>query len=68
MIDGKVAMIMVKSIRSSKEKIHLCLSAKLSDLSNSANTYWSLLENFVNGNKVPVIPPLLVNGNLSLTF
>ena len=59
---------MIKSIRSSKEKLRLCLSAKLSDLSNSANPYWLLLKNFVNGNKDPVIPPLLVNEKLVTNF
>ena len=59
---------LVKSIRSSKDKLYLCLSAKLSDPSNSANPYWILLKNFVNGNKDPVIPPLLVNEKLVTNF
>ena len=39
--------VLVESIRTSKEKIHLCLSAKLSDLSTSAKTYWSILKTFL---------------------
>ena len=27
----------------------------------SPNTYWSILKTFVNGSKIPLIPPLLVN-------
>ena len=35
---------MIKTIRSSKERFHLCLSAKLADRSTSAKTYWSIFK------------------------
>ena len=42
---------LVQSILFSKEKFHLQLSAKLSDPSTSAKTYWSIPRTFVNGKK-----------------
>ena len=52
---------LAESIRSSKEKLQIHLSAKSSNPSTSAKTCWSIHKTFVNGKKVPLIPPLLVN-------
>ena len=59
---------LVQSISSSKEKFHLQLSAKLSDPSTSAKTYWSIPRTFVNGKKIPLIPPLLVKRRFANNF
>ena len=48
---------MEKSIRSSKERFHLRLTAKLSDWSASANNYLSILKTFANG-KSPFNSPV----------
>ena len=34
----------------------------------SPNTYWSILKTFVNGSKIPLIPPLLVNNEFVTDF
>lgn len=52
---------LVKSVASSK-KIHLHLSAKLSDPSTSVKLHWSIHKTFVNAKKVLLISPLLING------
>ena len=44
-----------------KEKFYYKLSTKLANPSTSSKTYWSILKTFVNGKKIPVIPPLLAN-------
>ena len=43
------------------EKFYCKLSTKPAYPSTSSKTYWSILKTFVNGKKVPIIPPLLVN-------
>ena len=45
----------------SKQKYYDDLSRKLNDPLISRKKYWTLLKTFINGKKVPVIPPLLVN-------
>ena len=51
-----------------KEDYHDQLSNKLNDLENSAKAYWSILKSLYSGKKIPLIPPILVNNNLILTF
>ena len=41
---------------------------KLANPSTSSKTYWSILKTFVNGKKIPIIPPLLVNDNFITNF
>ena len=48
-------------IRDTKTEYHSKLSAKLVNPSTTAKTCWSILKTFANGEKVPVIPPLLIN-------
>ena len=59
---------LTETIRSSKEKFYCKLSTKLANPSMSSKTYWSILKTFVNGKKIPIIPPLLVNGNFITNF
>ena len=41
------------------------MSNKLDDLLAATNTYWSILNRFLNNiTKISVIPPLLVNGDI----
>ena len=64
--DCNVSVVTWKIYQFSKETFYLRLSAKLSYQSASAQTYWSILKIFVNGNKVPSIPP--VTGKLVINF
>ena len=52
---------LTETIRSSMEKFYCKLSSKLANPPTSSKTYWSTLKTFVNGKKIPIIPPLLVN-------
>ena len=36
------------------------IASKLNDSSTAPKTYWSILKSFVNGKKIPLIPPILV--------
>ena len=44
------------------------LAKKLSDLTTSSKTYWSLLKTFHNTKKVPIIPPILIENKLETEF
>ena len=51
-----------------KEEYYLHLSEKLNNPNTSSKTYWSILKSFYKGNKVPLIPPLLVNNKFVSDF
>ena len=34
----------------------------------TTKTYWSILKTFLNGKKVPIVPPLLINDKLTSDF
>ena len=51
-----------------KEEHYNNLSKKLNDSNISAKTYWSVLKSFYKGNRVPLIPPLLVNNKIVSDF
>ena len=51
-----------------KDEYYLHLAKKLNDPQTNAKTYWSVLKTFFNDKKIPVIPPLLVDGNLISDF
>ena len=55
-------------IRDTETEYHRELAAKLVNPSTSAKTYWSILKTFVNGRKVPVIPPSLINNEFISNF
>ena len=59
---------LTETIRSSKEKFYCKLSTKLANRSTSSKTYWSILKIFVNGKKILIIPPLLLNDNFITNF
>ena len=59
---------LTETIRSSKEKFYCKLSTKLANPSTLSKTYWSILQTFVNGKKILIIPPLLVNDNFITNF
>ena len=56
------------SLSSSKLKYHERLANKLNNPNTSSQTYWAILKTFVNGSKIPLIPPLLVDNKLVTDF
>ena len=52
-------------MNSSKFKYHDPLAKKLDNPKIEGKTYWSILETFVNGSKIPLIPPLSVGNRLA---
>ena len=52
-------------MNSSKFKYHDPLAKKLNNPKIEGKTYWSILETFVNGSKIPLIPPLSVGNRLA---
>ena len=56
------------AISSSKLKYHERLANKLNDPKTAPKTYWAILKTFVNGSKIPLIPPLLVDNKLVTDF
>ena len=56
------------AISSSKLKYHERLANKLNDPKTAPKIYWAILKTFVNGSKIPLIPPLLVDNKLVTDF
>ena len=52
----------------SKAKYHERFAVKLNDPKTAPKTYWSILKTFVNGSKIPLIPPVLVNNEFATDF
>ena len=40
------------------------IASKLNDPNSAPKTYWPMLKSFVNGKKIPLIPPVLVKDQL----
>ena len=55
-------------IQSSRVDYFSRLAKKLNNPKTSAKTYWKILKTFVNGKKIPSIPPLLENGKYVTNF
>ena len=71
MMDGQTAMILQdpsKDGGSKKKDSYNVLTKKLSNSATSSKTYWSILNTFYNGKKVPLIPPLLTENNLEANY
>ena len=56
------------TITSSKLKHYEGLANKLNNPQTAPKTYWKILKTFVNGTKIPQIPPLLVGDQLVSVF
>ena len=56
------------AITSSKLKYYEGLANKPNDPKTAPKTYWKILKIFVNGAKIPLIPPLLVGNQLVSDF
>ena len=55
------------AISSSELNYHECLANKLNDPKTAPKTYLTILKTFLNGSKIPLIPPLLVDKNKLVT-
>ena len=55
-------------ISESKDKYYNKLSMRLNNPKTSFKTYWSILKTFYNGRKIPIILPILKDGNLESDF
>ena len=51
-----------------KEEYYNNLPKKLNDPNTNAKTYWLILKSFYKGNRVPLIPPPLVNNEIVSDF
>ena len=56
------------AISSSKLKYHERLTNKLNVPKTAPKTYWAILKTFVNGSKIPLIPPLVADSKLVTDF
>ena len=55
-------------IQNRKESYSYGLSVKLNNPQTSPKTYWSVIKSCYDGRKIPIIPPLSVNGKIITDF
>ena len=67
-IVDKEAAELSEMIQNRKERYFYDLSVKLNNPQTSPKTYWSIIKSCYNGRKIPVIPPLSVNGKITTDF
>ena len=65
---SSITQTMSNTVNSSKLKYHERLALNLNDPKTAPKTYWKILKTFVNGTKIPLIPPLLVGNQLVTDF
>ena len=61
---NKLSEDLTNAITNSKLAYYRRIASKLNDSNSAPKTYWSILKLFVNGKKIPLIPPILVKINL----
>ena len=64
----KEAAELSEMIQNRKERYFYDLSVKLNNPQTSPKTYWSIIKSCYNGRKIPIIPPLSVNGKIITDF
>ena len=52
---------LLELITKRKEDYNFHLAKKLNYLQSSSKSFWKILKTFYNGNKIPLIPPIIVN-------
>ena len=65
---SKLSEDLTNAITNSKLAYYRRIASKLNDPNTAPKTYWSILKSFVNGKKIPLIPPILVNDQLVTDF
>ena len=58
----------VEIISAAKGKYIIQMCEKLNDPITAPKTYWKIINCFLSNKKIPVIPPLLVNGEIISNF
>ena len=56
------------TLENSRIKYYLKLVNKLSSKKLNQKSYWSILKSFLNGKKIPYIPPIIHNDNFITDF
>ena len=64
----KEAAGLCEMIQNRKERYFYDLSVKLNNPQTSPKTNWSIIKSCYNGRKIPIIPPLSVNGKIITDF
>ena len=64
----KEAAELSEIIQNWKEKDFCDIPLKLNHPQTSPKTYWSIIKSCYNGRKIPIIPPLSVNGKIITNF
>ena len=67
-IADKEAAVFSEMIQNRKESYSYGLSVKLNNPQTSPKTYWSVIKSCYDGRKIPIIPPLSVNGKIITDF
>ena len=65
---NKLSEDLTNAITNSKLTYYRRIASKLNDPNSAPKTYWSILKSFVNGKKIPLIPPILVKDQLVTNF
>ena len=65
---NKLSEDLTNAITNSKLAYYRRIASKLNDPNSAPKTYWSILKLFVNGKKIPLIPPILVKDQLVTNF
>ena len=65
---NKLSEDLTNAITNSKLAYYRRIASKLNDPNSAPKTYWSILKSFVNGKKIPLIPPILVKDQLVTNF
>ena len=55
-------------ISAAKDEYIIQMCEKLNDPIAAPKTYWKIINRFLSNKKIPVIPPLLVNGEIISNF
>ena len=63
-LNFKYPLKFLRTYPKDKNSIMICLVKKLNNTKSSPKTYWAIMKVFYNGKKIPLIPPLLINGKL----
>ena len=67
-IVDKEAAELSEMIQNQKERYFCYLSVKLNNPQTSPKMYWPIIKSCYNGRKIPIIPPLSVNGKIITNF
>ena len=65
---GDITLELSNVISSFKAKYHERLAIRINDSKTAPKTYRSIWKTFVNGSKIPLIPPLQVNNEFVTDF